>query len=312
MFVLKRKLGGMLAGMEAMAVPPLRVKLVPQHEVPEWAEQASAKKKMEALSKLGFAHCGDFHVPEAGPSTIRAYLSSCGTVSAYLCKHPAKPEAFLDLVRVFEDGSSLTVTDAGPSGLEDCPQHSNIKLTGWSPDKLLQELEERTPDKPVTALSSQKLGPLYERGYAEVMDWRVEKGGVSREEMLANSDKEMTEEEIANALELFRDQHREQLQELLRIRYTEQANMPVSRWEEVRDRLLFVHDQLDEEEVRALFESAVYWLEGPFPRPTKTGREGFQQMLNHLPGNLTIEPAGKVEGSIEADVYLLPEEPEDW
>ena len=36
------------------------------------------------------------------------------------------------------------------------------------------------------------------------------------------------------------------------------------------------------------------------------------ELFADMPGNLTIEPAGKVEGSIEADVYLLPEEPEDW
>lgn len=310
--LLRKKLLGFLEGMQAMAssgAPPLRITMVGLESPPDWVSESHAQSATEALLAEGFVHGGDFQVPEAGGATMRAFLSSDGTAAAFLCKHPAKPECFLDVIREYEDGTTLTVSDAQDMGLESCPAHPNIKFTGQPLSVLLQELENRSQDRVAVTFTVDQLTSAYKRGYAALMDWRVEKGGITREEMLANAGREMEESEIPQALEQFRQQNLEQVQELLMIRYSEQTQLPVARWEEVRDRLVFVHDRLQIDDVRALAENMVYWLESPLPQPGKPGREGFQQMLNHLPPGIVVEKIAEVSGSIPADVYLEPEEP---
>lgn len=312
LLLIRKKLLGLLDGLQGMASsgpPPLRISMVGLESAPEWVSEPHAQTVTTALLEAGFKHGGDFLIPEACDATMRAYLSSDGTTAAFLCKHPAKPECFLDLVREYADGTTLTVSDAQDLGLEACPAHPNVKFTGQPLSVLLKELEDRSQDREAVVMAVEQLAPTYKRGYAALMDWRVEKGGITREEMLANAGRDMEESEIPQALEQFRQQNLEQTQELLMIRYSEQTQLPVARWEEVRERLIFVHDRLRHEDVRAMAEGLVYWLDHTLPQPGKSGREGFQQMLNHLPPGVVVEKVGEVTGSIPADVYLEPLEP---
>jgi hypothetical protein len=310
-----RKLKGLVGELEgldgAMGVP-LRVTLHPVSQKPEWAEEPYARSQITELIQAGFEPAGEFDVRELGNVSMSCFTHPENGMAAYLCKHPALDRCFLDIIHVFEDGSSLTVSDAQDTKTDACPLHPNIKLTGAPPKKLMEEAARRAQSKPVKSIKTDQVKQTFEQGYAAIMDWRVEKGGVSEEEIRAQAGDDMTPDDLAEARETFRQQHLVQVAELLKIRFSEQTDVSIKEWEDVRDRLLFVHEKMQPDDLLTMFsEEMFYWSEHDFNKPSSGGQRGFEELLKQLPEPLNVRELGTVSGNIEARVYVCPEPPHD-
>ena len=292
-------------------MPPLRINLRPLKEEPEWVKTEAARSLESELLSLGFKRAGDFEVEEMVDVSIRAYAGPDQESAAYLFSHPAKPRPVLDLIRLFKDGTSLCTSNGDDERLEQCPEHPNLKLPGASAKALWDELESHSTVQQALPLPANILAETYEMGYAKIMDWRIEKGGVSEAELLAQAG-DSDEEALAQARLQFRQQHLSELEDLLGLRFQEQSALSTQRWEAVRDRLFYVHDRFTPEELhRIIYEDHIYWLESPVAKPEKGGREGFRELLHLLGADIGIEHLESVEGTIPADVYVMPEPPED-
>lgn len=310
-WLLSRKLGAYLPTLaEGAADVPLRISLRPRESF-DWSQEEPAQSQIQELLGLGFQPDGHYLVEEMGGVAMAAFVEPESGAAAYLCQHPALPLGFLDLIHLYEDGTSLTLSNLKNQGVDPCPAHPNLKMVGATPTELFRSLRDRSQSKTVKKIRAEQSKDVYERGHAAIMDWRVEKGGVSDEEIRANSPGEMSEQEWEQAREVFHQQHLGQVNELLRIRFSEQTQMSVQEWEQVRDRLLFVHDRLRPQDVQSLVEGEFYWLEEEVTAPIKPGREGFAELLGRLQMKNSLSQLGQVSGNIGADVYLCPEVPED-
>lgn len=308
-WALKRKFMGMFDGLGMGGAPPLEISLRSLNEDPGWLEDSRARTAHAELLSLGFSVAGDFEVTELDEVFVRAYASCDHQTAAYLFRHPAKDGPVLDIVRLFSDDTSLCLSNGDEDGLEQCPQHLNIKQPGAAPRRLLEKLEAKSEGRTAQPILPSQAAEVYEQGYARLMAWRVERGGVTESEIRAQASGKITDEELALAKEQLRSQNLMQLQELLGNRYKKQSDLSVSRWEEVRYRLLYAHDLYTPSEIQqALSNEYLPWRD--IPTPTTGGRAGFRELLEKLDDH-GLEHIGEVSGTTPADVYVLPEPPDD-
>ena len=299
----RRKLAGLVEELQGVAEfsTPLRIKLSPVCEPFPWLAETKAQRICSEMKSLGFEDAGNFQVPELQNASLKAFAWPQQSMYAFLCHHPAKEECFLDIIRAFEDGTSVTLSDVEDTGVDPCPAHRNLKRPGSTAAALVKELRKASGKKKAIPASVDEAAPQYEKGYAAIMDWRVERGGVSEDELLAQADEDTTEEELAAARVEFRLAHLMQLDELLRIRYREKIGE--MEWALIEDDVIIIHDRLTPREVKQMMEETLFDLEGEVVLPKHSGRAGVGEILEKLPSTHEVNKHGDIPGTVEADVY---------
>jgi len=153
---------------------------------------------------------------------------------------------------------------------------------------------------------------VFERAYADEMDWRLSRGGATEEEirrMALASGEEYSDEQIAATLELQRWEAIESLNTALRKRFAEETTMSVAEWDRISDELLFIHDDLSADELRDMVED--WFSEDPdqyrWPEDLP-GRETFATVIAQIPENRRPRRVGTVSEPVEADVYTASQE----
>ena len=300
-----RKLAGMVEELEGLTefATPLRIKLSAAPEPFPWLSDSKAQRICSEMKSLGFEEAGNFEVPELQNASLKAFAWPQQSMYAYLCHHPSKEQCFLDIIRVFEDGTSVTLSDVEDTGVDPCPAHRNLKRPGSTAAELVKELRKASGKKKALPASVEDAAAQYEKGYAAIMDWRVERGGVSEDELLAQADEDTTEEELAAARVEFRRTHLFQLHELLRIRYEEKIG--AMEWALIEDKSFICHDRLTPREVQQMVQQALLDREQEVPLPKQSGRAGMAEILEKLSARHEIIKHGNIPGTVEADVYTF-------
>jgi hypothetical protein len=102
----------------------------------------------------------------------------------------------------------------------------------------------------------------------------------------------------------------EGLREAIQERFLKESTLSAAEWEEVRDRLVFVHDQLTQAEVGELFDEWVGDSEVVATRPQEaegtTAREFFSALVELAPASREFRKLGTISDPLEADVYAAP------
>jgi len=294
LWLLKKK----LAGLMGPTAPPLRINLQPVEDLP-WDEDPKAKLTLNELENSGFQYAGDYKIENLG-ATVRSLVWPEENLAAYLCNHPALENCFLDLVRIFEDGTTLTVSDAQEQQVDDCPAHPSIKIPDASVAELLEVMTTTTADRASRPIEPENAATIYEQGYAAIMDWRVERGGVSIEEIRRHAEGDLSAEQLREAQQVFHQQHLDQLQELLEIRYRESVALPEEQYYEY----LYIHDRMTPQDLARFAEERLELDAGTSVHPPSTGgREGFKELNRLLSSRERVTHVGRLEGTIPADVY---------
>ena len=108
----------------------------------------------------------------------------------------------------------------------------------------------------------------------------------------------------------------EGLEESLREHFTKETVMSAAEWERVRDRIVFVHDQLPRERIgeivwewagEGLDEEDEDEVSGRIPDGAAP-RAAFEALNATLPSRWRFEKVGVVNQPVEADVYCAPAE----
>ena len=295
---------------------------------------AATTRSFEAA---GYQPVGDFGIPEMEGVWLRAFWHPDLETFAALTDHPETP-LFVDLVRLFKDRGILTVTTAPDTGL-DYPGYvtrvrseldpTQLETIGRLHERLVDHSEERDAVRKQPA----SFATVFLQLYTLEMDWRIGRGGPSREEILRIA--ELSEMERPDdsavcviqtawraAIETFVD---EQVQQA----FLAAGGISAAEWERKRDDLSIVHeigsredridelaavlseagsDPADEEdddaEERAYVdarERVAACFEG------RSIREGFRAALTLMPEKARYQPLGSVEGPWPADLYFVPD-----
>jgi hypothetical protein len=279
----------------------------------EWAKGAEVRALADALPALGFHDAGQYSVEELPGLNVWPFVNPSESAYAVVYEHPAGP-VWMDFVTRYEDGTSLTTTSTSEGAdLDHRPGHEKDYGPGLSPAQLHQRHLSRRAAGPMAPASAGAFQGAFERAYAEEMAWRNGRGGPTEREIraiAARQGRTMTDEEVEEARKVMAAQAMDGLDEALRERFTETADLPPREWERVRDSLVFVHDKLTAE---LLDERVRDWIDedddgGSLPTVPDgvPARVAFAKFNASLPRAKRFEKIGEVDRPVAADVYRAP------
>lgn len=322
---LGEKLGGLAELAEKMqgAVPPLRVKLRPVDSV-EWIDPEKAAAFTEELKGAEFEEIGDFEL-EPSPVTMRALYHPAEGIHAAVYQHP-KAGVWFDLVARYEDGEKLTYTNTPDTRFERAKDNIIRFHPGATTQELLSRFRAERPAKPAVRVAPEAFPEYFERAYAEGMDWMITRGGPTEEEIRRNCEskgQEFTPALVTAVRSRWACAIDEFFNEQLRERYMSDPGVSAARWEQIRDRVVFVHDRMAPSRLEELCEQEYDEEEdgdGLYDtRPAgsslavidATPRQVFARFNASRPRDQRYEKIGEVAEPVAADVYLAPEEEEE-
>ena len=292
-----------------------------------WADEEAVNKLLQPLWRLGFQDAGSYEIEEMPGVKVRGLARPEETLWAVVYEHP-QAGAWMDFVTRYadENGStigSLTTSNASQGDeLEHRPNHDKIYDKSLDADGLYQRhLAARRTDISWHPVMPENFQAEFEKAYANEMDWRFSRGGVTEDELraiAAKSGTEVTDEEIKMLREANEMQAASALSEAVREKFLEQTSMPAAEWERLRERLVIVHDHMSAQNVAQEFQAWTYnendnydEAEGEDDEPTYpqelTPRQGFEYLNSTLTPARRFEKLAEIEEPVPAHIWRVPD-----
>jgi hypothetical protein len=324
-------IGGMLG---ASAVPPFRITLETK-DATEWQHPAEIDTATRAFLELGYERVDDFDIEEISDVSLRGFWHPTVQSFAVVYDH-IEIGAFADVVGFLVDGTHVTFTSAPLDGL-DQPDYSrkahlDVRI-GTSSDAARQmhaRLLSECRGLELSPTRREDFSSTFESAYAREMDWRIERNGVTADEVrgaaLAGGQSEPNDHAVSVVQSLWRASIDSFIQEQVHDRFRKDASMSAAEWDDIRDRILVVHERSDRDDLvdslahrvaedrlddledgdaeeRELLE-ARNWLASHFAESSVV--DGFAAAQSALPEARRYKRVHSLEQPWRADVYLDP------
>ena len=233
---------------------------------------------------------------------MHAWVNPDQAAIAVVYEHPVAG-AWMDFVSRYDDGTRITFTNTGQGGgLDHQPGHLIERRPGLDPRSLYQEFFEARPERPAIPVRADEFVAVFEKAYADEMDWRNGRGGPTEREIRAIAAESGFEDDDA-LVEATRERMQEQalddLDATLRQRFSRETSLSVAEWERVRDRLVIVHDRLTPER---LDETAAEWVDEDVPgafgrRAGEVTPSGIRRLQRPPPLRAALREARRGQGA---------------
>ncbi len=299
-------------------VPPFRVALRPlKHHT--WEDGSEVALSAAYLRSVGFVEIGNFDVHDT-ESYVSAWRHPRERIYACLFEDFERGE-WAELRTYYKDGSVVTYS-SGPNDFLDRPKNNtHCFFFGESTEELHRNFLENRPNKKSRDAAAEGFANRFESYWAREMDWQIAQGGPSAESFHkicsrfgvapTNEVVESMQDDWRVAINQFRE---EQLQK----KFLEQANLSATAWENLRDRLVFIHDGLSNEELVGIYADSLNWVEEEYDfdvqfekaeemADSKKPREAFRLLNESLPAQRRFEWKLRIDQPIVADIYVEPE-----
>ena len=307
-----RRLGGQISGIpgavKTSVAPPTRIHLL-RHNTMEGPNAAQTRALSARWRELGARPAGDWTVREIPGLYMHALCEAGERFHVIIYDHP-QAGVYTDLHARLQDGGTLTVASA-PTGeqmkLRD--GHPKYYLKGADSATLLARMESELANLAPIQHIVPDFQAEFERSYAESMDFILGRGGASIEEVrqIAHDSGITNEETIAETHKQTRAQALTQLQKLLKAQFLQTSTLSAARWEEVRDRIVIVHDELP------LDHLFFWWIQDTESDENEialeqrlaglSARELIARLNDEASPEQSWELLGTVSEPTEADVY---------
>lgn len=312
---LRSKLLGMKSMLEQLGsslnVTPPRIHLRTMAG-PSFDDEESSSTRADALRRLGFAKIGNYEIEELDETAIEAWLHAGKNVVSVIYENP-RAGIWTDFWTHFQDGTRMTYSDSNiGAGIQHAPGHTVERFPGLSLDELFPRFLADRPDKPASSITPEGFVEAFEKAYADEMDWRNSQGGPTMDEIrqiATLSGTEFDEETLATTHAELHQQALENLETVLRAQFLSDSGISAAEWENLRDRVIFIHDKLDRDsliELADLWEDEVECPEVAEEGPN-TPRIVFETQNRLRPEDDRYRKLGTVHQPIAADVYAGPE-----
>lgn len=162
-------------------VPPPRITLAAAR--PSSAHARDIRRYARDLEARGFTRIGTFRPEPMRGIVLTAFVQPHDSLCTIVYTHSVLG-GFVDVVARSETGKSFTATTA-PAGqqLDQRAGHEKIFDRDMTIGRMVEMAKERRPDGPPVVWSSGSFARLFESAYAEEMEWRAGRGGVTSEEV---------------------------------------------------------------------------------------------------------------------------------
>lgn len=312
---LEQTMGGLSKVITASG-PPSRLHLTNMARA-DWADERAVEGQTEPLPGLGFTLVGDYQAEEVSGFGLEAWVNPKESVYAVVYEHP-KAGVWIDFVTRYLDGTRVTYANSTQgAGVDHAPGHDVQRFPGLDAASLYEKFLEGRADKPREPVSRQEFVALFEKAYADEMDWRNSRGGVTEEEIraIAKLSGEPYDENVIQVTRRMAEEHAmTQLDEALRERFLKQTPMAASEWEGVRDRVVVIHDRMTPSYFSLVLSNLLE--DETFPEldgsPEAAPRKVFAELNSSLADDRKFKKLGSIREPVEADVYASPEYTDDY
>lgn len=278
----------------------------------KWKDVDAVEKAQKAFEKRGLQNVGVFLVDEMPKLTLNAFVKADeGLIGVIYEMEPVGQ--WTDFCKYYEGGNSITVTNTKVGQeLRQREGHRKVRLVGENVDAMIEELRKNDLGGKPHPMDETPSGftALFEKAYADEMDWRNSLGGPSEEEIrdiAANSGIEADESSIEITHLLKKLEACEGLNIAFAERYCAKKSLSESSWTELSSRIIFVHDRLPQELLDQVFEEHGILL----PEDTviseilkeQTAREAFESINQRLEHSSKFRKIDTLDEPLPADVY---------
>ncbi len=310
--VIHSKIRTLLGKIQNIGRPARRIHLVKKAAI-AWQHPEKVRALVQPLLARGFKDAGLFEIPEMHQLRMQALVHPENGALGAVYEFP-KFGVWLDLVFRFEDGGALTcTTNPGPS-LEDRPGFPKVRQHEQDSVKLYERLLHEKPlDRKVAPVKIADFVPLFEKAYADEMDWRAAKG-MSSNELRSTAEATGHAGASEDALDLTKTIHDAQqlrnLDESFRERFAAEQRISESAWKPKQKSVIVVHDRLPARTVVEQFEklSKARGIQLSLPHSGESTRLQFVKLNAQIPNGKGFTKLGEVRiDPLTADVWSLPE-----
>ena len=140
-----------------------------------WKNAPKAAGFASPLSDRGFQDAGSYTIPEMPGVVVRLMAKPEEHFYAAIYEHPQAGH-WMDLVTLYQDGTSSTFTTAKPTGLAPRPGHPSIHVPGAGPLALYARARAERAKQTMVATIPANAVHDFEQAYAESIAWRKNRG----------------------------------------------------------------------------------------------------------------------------------------
>lgn len=296
-------------------MPPFRVHLNEDLD-PEWTADPEISGQIKKLEELGFAKGKAYSIHEMPGVVMASFFKPDEGLFALVNRHE-RGLVWAEFAVQYEDGNELSISNlpAG-KGVDHRPEVKKLQLSDAGMEELYDALKKELEPKPKKTINDGNFREEFEKSYEKDNVWRMQKGGISKEEVRrmaedgGDFDEETFEETLAEIkLQEIRTWHDACIEHLL-----EKKNAPAEKWDFYKDRFIIVSDlmmplafvnYLDE---RMEFTEEQYNSFRTLANPKIKAGNLFSKIHETLSPDLRPKKAGSINYPIQAEVYRLPED----
>jgi hypothetical protein len=159
---------------------PDEIHLIPAPDY-QWRNPAAIEPYRTALDAVGFDDAGIYSV-DVLPVGLQFLLKDSDQMYAVIYEHP-KVGVWINFVVLFDDETSITFTNTQDRGLEKRPGHPIVHVAGATADQLYTIAVAQCPPGTRKALTPESIAEEFEKAWAEGIQWRKSRGGISVREV---------------------------------------------------------------------------------------------------------------------------------
>jgi len=299
----------------AASSPPCRINPEPEPS-PQWRTPGKMLQYANEFKALGFDEIGAFAMPEMGGLQILAFAHPGERLYGIIYDHKKLAPTF-DIVCDFEDHTGLSATNskAGRT-LDKRPGHPILWLGDDRVGAVLEAVKQHPQPVARVPVSAEKFLSHFKRSYAESMNWRMKKGGVSREEIRRQAEskgKTLDEESLNEIYKNLRNAHIEELKRGCLAQYLDELQIPAAEWERVQARAVVIPETLETAEVIQALEDVLtldqeqhHALRQLGSLTRQTALEIADEIMDRNIAALGLEKHGEVREPVRAYILLTP------
>lgn len=334
--LLKKKVGAFVESISsvvaASGIPPFRIQLDP-NLAPEWRDEALVNAATEDFESAGYAKIGDFDIHEMKGVRLRAMWNQEDGTWLALYDDPGSG-VWADAFQEFVDGTSVTISTVSRTGM-DRPMHSKLFHVdsplgeSGTAQKVHDRLVHESIGLEPTRFEPEEFAGVYAEIYAQEMDWRIARGGITRGEIetiaVRSNGEPPSESQIRLIREMWRGEIARFIDDEVRNKWLAECDLSALAWDRIQHRIRVVHEFHEAEDLIDLLawamveadpdKDADYDDEAACEASRETlrpcfetsNRQAFQRAQTFLPEEHQYEKLGATEDPWPADVWVAPE-----
>jgi hypothetical protein len=231
--------------------PPCRVSLEPEAE-PQWLKPEVVQKYAAQFREQGFQDVGAFSVPELGGLQLLAFVHPGERLYGAVYEHKKLPHTF-DIVCGYPDESGITGTNTKiGETLDPRPGQVTLRLDQADVATVFRAVLDKAGPAERNPVAVGDFVSHFKRAYVRGMNWRMKKGGSSREEIrrqAAAQGNEVTDEQVDAVYESLRSAYVTELRAGCLAQFLDEQQLKASEWEFIQNRVAAIPETLTVKEV---------------------------------------------------------------